>query len=141
VKDTSPWAAVDHVFWTSAIFSRQAMRLNHVSAHRYGDRKALGIFRIIAVALMLGLTGFLTVYEILVTKSRPWFTMNWWVCVGTLFFFAVSLIPAKYYFQAIEPDPRKAPDGSNPFYSWKFTALVYCFMLQASIHLVILECL
>ena len=98
LQDDTPFATVDRVWWSSSIFSRKQMRINHVMAHRYGDRKALGIFRIIAVILMIGLLAFLTVYELLVTKTRPWFTMNWWVCIGTLFFFYISLIPAVYYF-------------------------------------------
>ena len=94
----SPWAAVDFVFWQSAIFSRQAMALNHTSAHRYGDRKALGVFRIIAAVLTLSLFVFLTIYDLMVTSYRPWLMMNWWVCLVTFLFFAFSLVPAGNYF-------------------------------------------
>ena len=99
-KQDTPWAVVDFVFWQSAIFSRQAMRLNHVSAHHYGDRRALGMFRVIATFIMLTLTAFLTIYEILVNLSRPWLTLNFWVCVGTLIYFLLTLIDYEHYFSA-----------------------------------------
>lgn len=62
------FARVDAVYWKSAIFSREAMTVNHVSAHRYGDRKALGIYRVVATVLMLILFVFLTIYESAVMK-------------------------------------------------------------------------
>lgn len=83
------------------------MSLNHVSPNRFGDRKALGIFRIIAAVLLLGLTIWLTIYDVLVAKTRPMLTFNWWVCIGTLLFFLISLLPFKYYFKEEEPDRSK----------------------------------
>ena len=130
---------MDSVFWQSAIFSREAMRLNHTSAHKYGDRKALGIFRIIAAVATLSLFVFLTIYDLLATNYRPWYMFNWWVCLLTFFFFAISLVPAGNYFSEKEPNPMTAADGPTPFYSWKFMAWVWGFTFSASIHLVILE--
>ena len=130
---------MDFVFWQSAIYSRQAMRLNHTSAHKYADRKALGVFRIVAAVLTLSLWVFLTIYDLMVTNYRPWLMMNWWVCFLTFLFFAASLVPASNYFSEKEPNPRTAPDGSTPFYSWKFVASLWSFSFQAAIHLVVLE--
>ena len=56
------FAKVDAVFWNSAIFSREAMALNHVSPHKYGDQKALGIYRVVATCIMFVLFTFLTLY-------------------------------------------------------------------------------
>ena len=53
---------LDEAFWRSAIFSRRAMKLNHINAHKYGDRRALGVYRIVATCLMFVLFTFLTVY-------------------------------------------------------------------------------
>ena len=125
---------VDAVFWTSAIFSREAMRVNHVNAHKYGDRKALGIYRIVAACAMLVIFIFLTLYEQYVTKNRFYFTFAWWVSLGTLIFFALSLVPSKDYFSEAAPDPKTAEDGLHPFFSWKVIASLQSFMLQAAIH-------
>ena len=97
-RHDTPWAVVDFVFWQSAIFSRQAMRLNHVQAHRYGDRKALGMFRIIATFIMLTLLAFSTVYDLLINLARPWLSLNFWVCLGTFVYFLLTLIDYQHYF-------------------------------------------
>ena len=114
------------------------MRLNHVQAHRYGDRKALGMFRVIATFIMLTLTAFLSIYDILINLARPWLTMNFWVCFGTFVYFLMTLIDYQYYFMAKQPDPRSAADGSNPFYLWKQITLLNGFMFPAAVHLVFL---
>ena len=62
------WALdrVDEIFWSSAIFSREAMAVNYISPHKYGDRKALGIYRVVATCFMFILFTFLTVYETMI---------------------------------------------------------------------------
>ena len=84
---------MDEILWSSSIFSREAMAVNYVSPHKFGDRKALGIYRIVATCFMFILFSFLTVYEWLVQGNRIIFIMPWWVSLGTLIFFALSLIP------------------------------------------------
>ena len=56
----------DEIFWSSAIFSREAMAVNYISPHKFGDRKALGIYRIVATCFMFILFTFRTVYEALI---------------------------------------------------------------------------
>ena len=114
------------------------MRLNHVQAHRYGDRKALGLFRIIATFIMLTLTAFLTIYDMLVNLARPWLSMNFWVCVATFLYFLLTLIDYEHYFTSKKLDPRIAADGSNPFYLWKQVTLLNGFVMPASLHFVFL---
>ena len=116
----SPVARVDSVFWKSAIFSREAMTVNHVSAHRYGDRQALGVYRIMATVLMLILFVFLTIYEMTVNKSRFYLTMAWWVSFDTLLFFSLSLLHVSAYFGDKVPRPGMIEDGAHPFLEWKF---------------------
>ena len=124
-----PWAKADAIYWSSAIFSRPAMRVNHVSAHRYGERKALGVFRVIATIVMASLTAFLTVYEVMISSQRPWLTMVWWVSLGTTLFFLMTLTSFGEYFTDKAPDPRRAVDGSSPFYSWKVVSFMNGFVL------------
>ena len=109
----SRFARVDHVFWKSAIFSREAMQVNHVSAHRYGDRQALGVYRIVATVLMVILFVFLTIYEISVNKHRFYLTYAWWVSAWTLAFFAISLTNIKAYFG--EKPPEQGAVDNTPF--------------------------
>ena len=138
---------VDSVFWNSAIFSREAMVLNCITPHKYGDKRALGVFRIVAFCLMFVLFTFLTVYESLINKNRVYLTFAWYVSLGTLAFFSLSLIFYATYFkdegQAKEKKDTEVivHDGPHPFYSWKVITTVNCFCLQASLHLVILEVL
>lgn len=115
------------------------MAVNHVSPHKFGDRKALGVFRIVAAIIMVALFCFLTVYEAIIAKNRYYLSMRWWVCLGTALFFALSLIPYKFYFNDMRPDSRTIKDGSHPFYDWKIITNLNCFMLQASIHLIVLQ--
>ena len=129
---------VDAVFWSSAIFSRKAMTLNHVSPHKFGDRMALGIYRMVATFLMLVLFVFLTIYESAVNNKRVYFTFAWWVSLGTLLFFALSLISFKAYFSEKPPTAANIQDGAHPFYLWKVTTFFYSFMMQAGLHLAIL---
>ena len=42
------------------------MAVNYISPHKFGDRKALGIYRIVATCFMFILFTFLTVYEALI---------------------------------------------------------------------------
>ena len=92
------WAKVDAIFWKSAIFTRDTMALNHVSPHKYGEKKALGIFRVTAACFLFFLFIFLTVYLSTMSRQRPYLTMVWWVFLGTLSFFIASLIEYKAYF-------------------------------------------
>ena len=131
----SKWAKLDAVLWSSAIFSRDAMSVNHLMAHKHGDRKALGIYRIVASCLMFIVFCFLTVYESVITGSRVYMTFAWWVSLGTWLFFTASLINGQSYFN----EKVKGVDGPHPFYDWKIVTNLYSFVLQASIHLVILE--
>ena len=133
------WARVDAVFWSSAIFSRHAMTVNHVSPHKFGDRKGLGVYRIVAAIFMYVLFTFLTVYEQIISHSRFYFTLAWWVSLGTFLFFALSLLPWKAYFGEKRPDAKTASDGPHPFFDWKILSSMNCFLLQASIHLVVLN--
>lgn len=135
----SSWAKADAIYWSSAIFSRPAMRVNHVMTHRYGERKALGVYRVIAAILMTTMTAFLTVYEVTVSESRPWLTMVWWVSLGTTIFFMITLTSFADYFSDKVPDPKRALDGASPFYSWKVSSFLFSFFFQASVHLVLLE--
>ena len=139
-KEDDPFSVMDKLLWRSSVFSREAMSLNHVSSNGFGDRKALGIFRIIATAIMLAITIWLTIYDALVTKTRPMLAFNWWVCIGTFLFFVISLIPVRYYFQEEGPDRSKFYflDGSNPFHLWKIMTLLNCLMLTAACHLALL---
>ena len=108
---------IDEVYWKSAIFSREAMTVNHISAHRYGDRRALGVYRIVATVLMIVLFVFLTIYEATVSKSRFWLTFSWWVSLWTLSFFGMTLLhPSAYFGDKI---PKVSEDGSHPFSQWK----------------------
>ena len=104
---------IDEVYWKSAIFSREAMTVNHVSAHRYGDRRALGVYRIVATVLMIVLFVFLTIYEATVSKQRFFLTFSWWVSLWTLSFFGLTLLNAGAYFG--EKAPSVNQDGSHPF--------------------------
>lgn len=98
------------------------MTVNHVSAHRYGDRQALGVYRIVATVLMFILFVFLTIYEIAVTKNRFYLTFAWWVSFDTLLFFSLTLINAKAYFGDKVPRAGMIEDGAHPFLEWKFVS-------------------
>ena len=130
---------MDAVFWSSAIFSRQAMAVNHVSPHKYGDRKALGLYRMFATFVMMVLFSFLTVYDVLITHNRFYFTLTWWVSLGTLLFFALSLVGYQAYMGDKPINPRTAEDGSHPFYDWKIVAIAFSLAMQAALHLTALE--
>ena len=114
------------------------MAVNHVSSHKYGDRKALGLYRMCATFVMLVLFSFLTVYDVLITKERFYFTLTWWVSLGTLLFFTLSMVGVEAYMGAKPPNPRLAEDGSHPFYLWKISLFVYSFWMQAGLHLALL---
>ena len=114
------------------------MAVNHVSAHKYGDRKALGIYRMVSTFIMMCLFSFLTVYDVLITHNRFYFTLVWWVSLGTLLFFALSLVGVSAYMSDKPPNPRTAEDGTHPFYLWKISLFVYSFWMQAGLHLAIL---
>ena len=114
------FARVDAIYWKSAIFSREAMTVNHLSAHRYGDRQALGVYRILATVLMLILFVFLTIYEVVVTKNRFYLTFAWWVSFDTLLFFSLSLLHVSAYFGDKVPKAGMVDDGTHPFLEWKF---------------------
>ena len=115
------------------------MAVNHVSAHKYGDRKALGIYRMVSTFIMMCLFSFLTVYDVLITHNRFYFTLVWWVSLGTLLFFALSLVGVSAYMSDKPPNPRTAEDGTHPFYDWKVVTIVFSLSLQASAHLAALE--
>ena len=134
----SRFARVDHVFWKSAIFSREAMQVNHVSAHRYGDRQALGVYRIVAAVIMVILFVFLTIYEISVNKHRFYLTYAWWVSLWTLAFFAISLTNIKAYFGEKLPAATVTEDTSHPFTVWKYTTFFYTYAMMGGLHLSIL---
>ena len=134
------WARVDAVFWSSAIFSRHAMTVNHVSPHKFGDRKGLGVYRIVAAIFMYVLFTFLTVYEQIISHTRFYFTLAWWVSLGTFLYFGLSLFPYKAYFGEKRPDAKTASDGPHPFFLWKISAFVHGMVLQAGLHLAILLC-
>ena len=102
------FSVVDTVYWSSAIFSREAMTVNHVCAHRYGDRKALGVYRVVATCISFVILAFLTVYEQWITKSRIYLSLAWWVSLGTLVFFALSLLSLHDYFREKVPSPKAA---------------------------------
>ena len=106
-------------------------------AHKYGDRKALGIYRIVASCLMFVLFSFLTVYESVITGSRVYLTMPWWVSLGTWLFFVFSLINGQSYFNE---KIAKVSDGPHPFYLWKLCTFLNSFLLQAGLHLTFLLC-
>jgi len=99
------------------------MAVNHVSAHRYGCRKALGIYRIVATVLMLVLFAFLMIYESAVMKQRFFLTFSWWVSLWTLLFFGMSLINIKDYFS--DKAPIASNDGAHPSLTWKMTTGFY----------------
>ena len=126
---------MDEIFWSSSIFTREAMAVNHVSPHKFGDRKALGIFRIVATCFMFILFSFLTVYEWLIQGNRVVFVMAWWVSLGTFIFFALSLIPYKAYFSEKRP---VISDGNHPFYLWKLLTFINGICLQGGLHLAVL---
>lgn len=98
----------DTIFWNSAIFSREAMVKNCVSPHKYGDKMALGVYRIVAFVLMLILFVFLTLYENIIARKRFYLTFVWYVSLGTLVFFGLSLVNYKAYFQDAEDASSKA---------------------------------
>ncbi len=115
------------------------MAVNHVSPHKYGDRKALGLYRMCATFIMLVLFSFLTVYDVLITKERFYFTLTWWVSLGTLLFFTLSMVGYEAYMGAKPPNPRQAEDGSHPFYNWKIVAIAFSLSLQVALHMTILQ--
>jgi len=86
----APFARLDAIYWISAIYSREAMTVNHLSAHRYGDRKALGHYRITASILSIITFTFLTIYEIFFTTNRFYLTLSWWVSLDTVIFFCIT---------------------------------------------------
>ena len=130
---------LDEAFWRSAIFSRQEMRLNHVSAHKYGDRRALGVYRIVAACLMFVLFTFLTVYLSVEGSNRFYMCYAWWVSLGTFTFFGLSLVSLKAYFvENASDEEMDQSDGTHPFYLWKLVTFMYGFWLQAGLHLITL---
>ena len=70
---------------------------------------------------MFILFSFLTVYESLIHNNRVFFMMAWWVSLGTLIYFALSLIPYGAYFDAKHPI---ISDGPHPFYLWKLVTFI-----------------
>ena len=115
------------------------MALNHVSPHKYGNKKALGIYRGIATCFMFILFSFLTVYETLVSHNRVYFTLAWWVSLSTLLFFALSIIDYHaYFFSTTAKTTIHVSDGSNPFYQWKVITFVNSVCLLTGLHLAIL---
>ena len=111
------------------------MAVNYVSPHKFGDRKALGLFRIEATFLMSILFSFLTLYEWLIQGNRFLLIMAWWVSLGTLLYFALSLVPYHAYFS----DKRTVcSDGPHPFYLWKLVTFLNGMCLQGGLHLVVL---
>lgn len=92
------WAGIDAIYWSSAIFSRQAMAMNYVRPHKYVERRGLGIYRILASSIMFTLFVFLTVYETMMTKTRVYLTLVWWVSLLTWLFFAMTVTHWKAYF-------------------------------------------
>ena len=105
------------------------MALNHVSPHRYGDKRALGIYRVMASLFMLILFIFLTVYMTLITLNRAYFTLAWWVSLGTFLFFASTLIDHKAYSGLDNVDEMKARDSPDPFELWKITTQLNSFCI------------
>ena len=75
-----------------------------MSAHKYGDRRALGSYRIVATCLMFVLFTFLTVYLSVEGTNRFYMCYAWWVSLGTFLFFSMSLVPLKAYFIEKNPD-------------------------------------
>jgi len=115
------------------------MSVNHVSAHRYGDRQALGIYRIVATVLMFILFVFLTIYEVAVNKNRFYLTFAWYVSAWTFGFFAISLTNMKAYFGEKAPVAGNDANSTHPFSDWKTCTSYYSLALQAAVHLVVLE--
>ena len=134
------WATFDALFWCSAIFSREAMSVNHVSPHKYGDRKALGVFRVVSACFSFTLFSFLTAYESQILKNRCYLTMPWWISLGTCIYFVLSIVHYKHYFDEKGPIVQTASDGSHPFYLWKFNTSLNGLLLQAGLHFAILSC-
>ena len=85
---------------------------------------------------MFILFSFLTVYESFIQNNRVLLIMAWWVSLGTLIYFATTLIPYRAYFNEKRP---MISDGPHPFYDWKLITCLNCFCLQASIHLIVLQ--
>ena len=99
----SKWAGFDAIYWSSAIFSRQAMAMNHVRPHKYVDRRGFGCFRMLAGSIMMTLYVFLTIYETMMNKQRVCLTFVWWVSLFTWFFFACTKTHWRAYFDEKRP--------------------------------------
>lgn len=131
----------DAIYWSSALFSRQAMAQNHVRPHKFVQRRALGLYRLAACLIMFSLLVFLTLYETMRGKARFYLTFAWWVCLFTWAFFAMANTHYKAYFAANEKaayGETLGQDAGHPFCDWKLITHFNCFCLQASIHLTVL---
>ena len=124
---------LDAIYWSSAIFSRKAMAMNHVRPHKFVERRGLGVYRIFASATMFTLLVFLTVYETMMTKTRVYLTFVWWVSLLTWLFFAMASTNWRAYFgetkQELLSKSEEDSDGSHPFYDWKLITYLNCFSL------------
>mmetsp|Transcript_28123 Transcript_28123/g.34849 ORF Transcript_28123/g.34849 Transcript_28123/m.34849 type:complete len:153 (+) Transcript_28123:230-688(+) len=114
------------------------MSVNHVSAHRYGDRQALGIYRIVATVLMFILFVFLTIYEVAVNKNRFYLTFAWYVSAWTFGFFAISLTNMKAYFGEKAPVAGNDANSTHPFGLWKISTFFYTYAMLGGLHLLVL---
>lgn len=143
------WEIFDAVYWRSSIFSRKAMAQNHVRPHKFVERQALGVYRMLACLALISFLVFLTMYEVQYGRDRFYLTYRWWTCLLTWLYFAVVNTNYQAYFNLSkeenkgEQDAQKElsfTDAAHPFVDWKIATHLYCLSFHAAIHLVILEC-
>ena len=135
-KESSLLARFDSFFWRSTVLKRDSMRNNHVSSHRYSNRAALGIYRIISLVLALILFGFLTFYESAVLQKRFYLDLAWWTSLLTVSFFGLTSAQLGAYF-TLKPSPRVV-DASHPFLCWKIVTWIYAAAMSGCLHLLTL---